>query len=352
MGKNHLKLSSAAALAALTLGLAACSDVSHTSFATQPSLPNVSKTIPQSKTAQGGSLYITSYSPAPHGSVVVYGTKALKYVRSITSGVGIPVAIAFNTQKQLFVANGENDTVTVYKAHGGSPIRTLSNRLLKGTNLMAISSQNDVYVAGGRYINIFVGGRQNQVKLIHTPSTAMTFDSSDDLYVGLVGTINVYGPNAIHPKMKITEGVGDVTKLATDAAGNLYSANYAAGGCGNVTEYNAATGALENTITKGVCEPLSVAVDSLGNLYVGNEGNSSVPSSVTVYAVGTGALSETITEGIEKPRAMIFDQSNNLYVANETTAASTVTMYPFGKTVPSRTLSKGIRSPLDLAWLQ
>src|SRR5580692_9179277 len=59
-------------------------------------------------TNKGGSLFISSYA-----GVVVYSGNPLQYDRAI-NGLSGPLGIAFNSQKQLFVANQRSNSVTVY----------------------------------------------------------------------------------------------------------------------------------------------------------------------------------------------------------------------------------------------
>jgi hypothetical protein len=341
-----------AALAASTT-LAGCGVAGNMSTSSGSSLRSIGPpTSSAHKGASTGSLYITSESPAVHGGIVVYGGQPLKYLRSITNGVGGPNAIAFNSLRQLFVTNPQLATITVYTAKGINPIRTLSNRFMKDPFQMAISSKDDVYQTTRRYTLIYIKGLQTQVEKINRSGSGLAIDSSDNVYLGQTGVITVYAPRAIKASRTITDGVGEVSRLAIDASGNLYDSNFQLGSCGNVTVYNAATGALENTITDGVCTPVGLAFDSSGNLYVGNWGNGKTSKpSVTVYAAGTGALMETITQGINDPIALAIDPSNNLYVANQADNSSSVTVYPPNQTSPSQTLTKGIDFPFDLKWL-
>jgi hypothetical protein len=315
------------------------------SFATERSTNATSR-------EKSGSLYVASFAPNPHGSVAVYGGPELKFQRAITEGASGPYSVAFNSLRQLFVVN-ETGPVSVYTPDGESPIRTLSDRFMKGPYQIAISSKNDVYVTARRWVLIYVNGHQAIVKKIYKSTEAIAIDAANNVYIGQNGVISVFAPEAVKPSRTITAGVGDVARLAVDAAGNLYDSNSQEGSCGAVTVYNAATGALENTITDGVCDPVGLAFDSSGNLYVGNFGSEgNVKSSVTVYAAGTGALIETIKKGVDNPIALTIDPSNTLYVANRSTQGNgSVTVYPSGQLIPSRTLKEGVDFPSGLTWL-
>jgi DNA-binding beta-propeller fold protein YncE len=74
-----------------------------------------------------------------------------------------------------------------------------------------------------------------------------------------------------------------------------------------------------------------------------------VNSVVDIYDLGESGspLVGTITDGIDGPGGMALDANDTLYVANN--VANTVTVYPFGQTQPSLTLSKGLNYPIDIA---
>jgi sugar lactone lactonase YvrE len=329
--------------------LGGCSTSGNTSGASIPSSGTSIRMISRSTRMgdQPGSLYISSLS-----GIAVYGGQPLKYLRTISDGVLFPDGIAFNPNKQLFVANHGDDTVTVYEATERRPVRALS----KGLKLpfkLAVSSANDVYVLGRKVVSLFENGRQTVAKTIRLSAVSIAIDSTNNVYLGTYNAIGIYAPRAIKRTRTIAQGVDGPAELAIDTSGNLYVANDgpAPDTCGNISVYAAITGTLENTITDGICEPVGLAFDSAWNLYVGNYGDDDTKKpSVTVYAVGTSALMETIESGITKPIALAVDPSNNLYVANDSAGAG-VKIYPAGHKSPTQTLSKGISDPLDLKWL-
>jgi 6-phosphogluconolactonase (cycloisomerase 2 family) len=332
-------------IAALAAGaiLASCSSPSSLLNANGPALGDgkVAESLSSAKT-NTGSLYVSSES-----GVIVFSGSPAKYVRTIYKGISSPVALAFNSQKQLFVANFDINTVTVYNKDGNNPVETLSKNL-KQPFYLAVSSKNDVYVGGKSHVNIYLESSQAKLRRIPVKPTGVAVDASGNAYVAGDGVITVYPPGSTKPSRTISDGIDFPTQLAIDASGNLYVGNLDPTACGSVTVYDAATGALENTITDGICEPISLAFDSLGNLYVGNEADTN-SSDVTVYAVGTRALMETITEGINVPFGLSLDPSNNLYVSNY--GANTVTVYPPNETSPSETLTERLSSPSRSVWI-
>jgi hypothetical protein len=346
MRKKLLALPSIGLLGVLsTLALTGCSDAGRASM--QPLALTPSSNAASLNNAKNGSLYVAS-----RDGISVYGGKNLEYSRTITDGVSLAEAIDFNSRAQLFVANENSSAITVYKARGSSPIRTLTNKFMKDPHGEAISPNNDVYVLSRDFVNLFVNGRQNRSKKINISATAIAIDPSGKVYIPTgAGVIDVLGPAETKPTRTIGKGLKDVTRMAIDTAGNLYVGQVSSSHCGSIVVYNAATGKLEDTITNGVCDPNSFAFDSQDDLYVSNyAAGFSDAQSVTIYSLGGSTPTETITNGINGPVALAIDSSDNLYVANLGVPGN-VAVYPPDATSPSRILTKDIDAPVDLQWL-
>jgi YVTN family beta-propeller protein len=329
-------------IAALAAGaiLASCSTSGNETSMNSAPLGSTRIAAPTRTNASSGSLYISSTNP---NALVVYGGEQMKFIRLVTRGVDGPRGLAINSFKQPIVANYHNDTVAVI---GSGPVRILSKGVVDPT-VLGVSPANDVYVMSRNFVNIFQNAHQKGFKRIHLQASAVAFDSSNNAYIAAGAAVSVFAKGATKPTRKITQGIGLPVAVAIDKSGNLYVGNYVSTkDCGDVTEYNAATGALENTITDGVCYPISIAFDSHGNIYVANHSG----SSVTVYDAGTNALKETITNGVSNPLSVLIDPSDNLYVGNYNSPGS-VAIYPPDKTSPSKILAKNITLPFALAWL-
>jgi hypothetical protein len=351
MRKENFPLPSMLALGVLTVAsLAGCSDAGR-SWNAQPLFTSGTGGAAR-RVLSSGSLYISSLSAKPNGGVAVYSGTPLKYARTITEGIDLPDGIAFNSKRQLFVANQNAQTVTVYKSNGENPIRTLSNKFMKSPFQVAISSHNDLYVLARHFVNIYINARLPGVKKIRLNAGAIAIDALNNVYIPVGdGVIDVFAPRGTKPIRTISTGLDGLTDVAIDAAGNLYVGSAPGSQCGSIAVYNAAKGTLENTITNGVCTPGYISFDSEDNVYVSNLAHAgSGPASVTVYAAGTNALLETITNGISDPGETVVDTSGNLYVANVGFPGS-VTVYPTNQTMPSETLTDGINYPNGLAWL-
>jgi serine/threonine protein kinase, bacterial len=245
------------------------------------------------RATSGTNLYVANYGSGenPNGSVTVYAPGSGTLLRTITQGMSQPVALAFDSSSNLYVANTTDPTVTVYSPSGSSPMRTIS-------------------------------------KGVYYP-VALAFDISGNLYVAnaasksskLGRTVTVYDPGSGKLLRTITKGVCVPVALAFDDADNLYVADGViappkctshSGSAGiDVTVYAAGSKKLLRTITDGVDGPAALAFGPSGSLYVANQ----VPNTVTVYVPGSKKI-RTISQGLSAPVALAFDGSGNLYVAN------------------------------------
>lgn len=134
---------------------------------------------------------------------------------------------------------------------------------------------------------------------------------------------------------QITQGLGNPTGMAIDAAGNLYVANYYGG---DVTIYPPGSTAPSVTLSQGLTTPNGLAVDTNGDLYVGNKGN---PPSILVYPPGQTSPSQTITSPlIQNPGQLFFDASRNLYFQDN----AGICEIPFGAQQPISLNLQGIKS--------
>jgi hypothetical protein len=149
------------------------------------------------------------------------------------------------------------------------------------------------------------GGGGGPSTAINSPQ-GMVYDANGHLWVanndGSTGSVlefsvAVNGSNqatALNEIGRITTGVNNPTRLAFDAAGNLYVTNI---GNNNVTIYETADSSLSQigTISNGTNRPLGIAVDTTtqmsgsGYVYVANNSN----STVTVFSPPAGTLSAT-----------------------------------------------------------
>jgi DNA-binding beta-propeller fold protein YncE len=97
-------------------------------------------------------------------------------------------------------------------------------------------------------------------------------------------------------------------------------------------------------ITDGILCPYGMVVDKIGRLYVANNCGR---STVTEYPRGKTIHSKTISAGISNPLGLAMDKHGTLFVSNYPAA---ITEYPYGSTSPSTTITgSGMIDPFGLA---
>ncbi|MBV8198083.1 MAG: hypothetical protein JO263_08105 [Candidatus Eremiobacteraeota bacterium] len=143
------------------------------------------------------------------------------------------------------------------------------------------------------------------------------------------------------PVATIHASAGCPYGMATDMKGVLYVVDNCGGN--DVEEYKEGNTTLKGTITTGISNPLGAAIDSNGTLYVSN-----YPASITVYPYGSTTPSETITGGgMSDPFGLALDRSNNLYIADF--GAKQVFELPYGATSVTPLNLTGVTEPLGVA---
>ena len=172
-----------------------------------------------------------------------------------------------STGSDIYVANRENSTLTVYPAASNrnvapSPTIGGSNTALSAPFGIALDASGNIYVAnfGDDTVTVYPVGSNGNVAPIWTISGSNT-------------------------------GLDQPFGVALDASSNVYVANYEAdtvtvypaGSNGNVAPMSTIGGS--NT---GLDEPAGVALDTSGHIYVANDGSQDAgPYTVTVYPAGT-----------------------------------------------------------------
>jgi len=212
-----------------------------------------------------------SLSVFPLGSK---GNAASRFTRTMLSN---PSAIAYHAGK-LYVANGSDDSITVYPANGGprpNPIITISGAKTKLVNPQGIAVDS----AG----NIFVA---NQGSVDFAPAGVTIYRAGANGDVAPIARIS--GP---------TTGLESPVALALDARGFIYVANqinsqktpdritvYAPHSNGNAAPIRMIAGPAT-----GLSNPGGVAVDSVGDLFVTSAQNEKpycCSAAVLIYAPG------------------------------------------------------------------
>ena len=174
-----------------------------------------------------------------------------------------------------------------------------------------------------------------------------------------------FAVGALTPSKTITSGLANPIALGIDGANDLLVENCSISPCdaepneGSVGIYSPGAVTPRMTVTSGISVPDGLAVASDGTFAVSNcvlcetetvagrhrQSAGSVQDSVTVYSIG-GAILATITSGIESPGISLFGSADTLYVPNFD--SNTVTIYPKNATAPTRTLAAGVSGPKAL----
>jgi sugar lactone lactonase YvrE len=191
-------------------------------------------------------LYVAS-CPSCHeygfgkSSVDVYKAGTTKLLRTITTGIDLPISLAVDTNNDLYVLSGSypHPAVTVYAPGSSKPLRRIT-RGVTGPAEIALDPSNDLFVmnsepSGSPTVVEYEAGSGKVLRTIATgiqSPQAIAVDGSATLYVannsGGVGRgmISVYPPGASTPSYQIERGVDDPDALTIDGDDNLYVANH------------------------------------------------------------------------------------------------------------------------------
>lgn len=154
--------------------------------------------------------------------VEVYSVPGYSKVGQITNGIEEPEGITTDENGDLYVANVDGDSVTIYKPATTSPYRTLTQS----------SAPDDVAVA----------------------------PNGDVLTGDLGGGVDVYAPGEARPSTRLTNSAINIVRgVAVDANNNVYAAGTNASLKGVLVEYTGMSGNGKNLGLQDLQSPLGGA---------------------------------------------------------------------------------------------
>jgi DNA-binding beta-propeller fold protein YncE len=279
---------------ALVLVIASCS-------ASSPSIPSGS--AGPSALRAPASKALLFVSTGRQNLIQIYSAHSPhRLVGQITHGLVGPNGEAIDAAGNLYVANADGATVTVYSPGGSKPIRTY-RRGLSNPLTPAIGGDGTLYISN--------------------------FNSDGS------GEILEYHPNQLRPFFKIPL-TGGAIGVALDSSNNLYVSEY--GSTGRILKFKPGS-----KTGKDLGISLSFAgrliVDQQGNIIVCDQG----APAVDVFPPGATQPSQQIKGGFVDPFALALNKtSSKLYVADG--AGNDVYIYSYPSLNPAGTINRGATS--------
>jgi sugar lactone lactonase YvrE len=282
---------------------------------------------------------------------------------NLSAGLAGPDGIAFDSAENIYVANNDNNSVTVYPAGSNGnvpPSATISgsNTGLSVPTGVALDIDDNIYVSNeNNIVTVYPAGSNGNIAPSATISGGSTgldspegiaLDSGGNIYVanGLNNTVTVYPKGStgnVAPSATLNTDLDTLTGVALDGSNNIYVVNYGsdarvavypAGSIGNATP--SATISGSNT---RLDFPLGLAVDSADKIYVVNDGIDGNDNLVTVYAAGSSgnvvpsATISGVATALDDPAGIAIDSAKKIYVTNDGSqngGSDSVTVYPAG----------------------
>jgi sugar lactone lactonase YvrE len=177
-------------------------------------------------------IYASDYL---NGVVLIYNQKGKHQspIGQIGAGIDTPEGMAVDAQRNLYVVNTSNDTVTVYAFGKRNPIRTLTQA--DSPESIAVGSDGTIYVgewcsACTNKVVVYLPGATTPSYFIDDSkigqTTGVALDRDNNLYVGFtdnegVGRIAEYPPGSHGPGTELNLGFAWTHGLAFDAQGRL-----------------------------------------------------------------------------------------------------------------------------------
>jgi sugar lactone lactonase YvrE len=227
-----------------------------------------------------------------------------------------PAAVAVDGAGNVYAASGTSIMEAIGSAY--TTLYTLSSSLPATPSQIAVDPAGNIFAVSSTVSTI----TELQITAAGTPATYTQTPVSYTLGNGITAT----------PK-----------GVAVDQFGNLYVADYQAGGS---SVYRLSWSPLSQTyqnqvtVASGLNNPVSLAVDASGNVFVADNGAGKIyeysPASALTY-------SSPVTTAIASPDAVAVDAAGDVYVQN----GSSVSEFPVSGT--ETVVFNGLSSPTGLA---
>lgn len=161
-------------------------------------------------------------------------------------------------------------------------------------------------------------------------------DGAGSLYVTNEGnnTVTVYPLGSSTPSLTISNGIGGPYGIAVDSTGEVFVSNL---NTNDITAYKAgATSPFETINFNNYGQAVGVGVDGSDNIWVACDSS----NGVFEIPAGTQNVQNSGITSLGGPIGVSFGKKNITYVSNF--ANSNVTVYNYGSTTPSATITNGI----------
>ena len=260
-----------------------------------------------------------------YSRLLIYDARSLKLLRAVD--IGWIASLVVDRSDDLYAANGAG--IWVF-APGAKRLIYTIRRGAGSAQALAFDRSGNLFAANiqARSVSVYAptkrSGHMKWIREIHDGidnPDALAFAPSGDLFVANLlpgnGFISVYPPGGSKPERRITSGVNSPWQLTVDSKGRLYVGNVPPNGPphrrwrGWVSVYAPGDTQPIGEITVGIYTPLSLAIGPSDDLYVGNAhyGDQKGHVTVTVYTPGGAKLLRTITEGINGGLALLIGSS-------------------------------------------
>jgi streptogramin lyase len=233
------------------------------------------------------------------GSIALLNSSGTSPALFSAGGLNFPIAVAFDTSGNAWIANYGNSSVTLLNS-SGSPLSGTSG--FSATNFVfpvaiAADSKCNAFVANlssNTITRVLADGSAFTDFAVGSGPSGIAIDAADNVWVA-----NFYGNTVglLSPELKILSGSGYAAAslqqpqgIALDGVGNAWIASYRGSG---ITELSSATGTTPGALLSPstgwgqdakLLEPYALAIDASGNIWVSNFGSNTITEFIGLAA--------------------------------------------------------------------